>query len=383
MPKKAPITASAQRLVWQRKIDDIGDRIKQKLEVMSGFKDVGGQLKKMQDFLAFFDKSGTGYLNFERICIALKKLNFLGCSRELEAFFNYYDDDCTGTVNYAQMSKEIYGQCGDGRPLFDFTSTGIIEKVRNSVADVGGASGFFHISKRVRANSTNGKISRMGLQDSLQEYGVGPDAVSTAELTLLCNAFDPLHENVINSAHFLQSLIKGTMSYERKLIVRQTFMRFNGAQEMGYVSVNDLVQHFDPAYHPEVIAELLSAQDACLQFRQSFSQGEESEGYVTLAEYLDYFKGVSLAVTNDHAFDMMMRNIIMFQLDGSSGGGFDESMSTSFSSPTLRRLLVTHSNGNQEVVEVLDEMGMGRFDVSSAKDRAREMGVTDIASIRL
>jgi len=382
MPKKAPITASAQRLVWQRKVDDIGARVRQKLEVMSGFKDVGGQLKKMQEFFLFYDKTGSGYLNFDQVSKALKQLNFLGCSRELEAFFNYYDDDCTGQINYVQMSKEIYGKSGDGRPLFDFTTTGIMEKVRNAVADIGGASGHFHISKKLLSYAKNGKVNRMGLANCLTEYGVGSDAVTTAEMSLLCNSFDPLHANQVDVGHFLTAIIKGTMSYERKLIARQTFMRFNGAQEMGYVSVGDLVQHFDPTYHPEVIAELLSVSEAREQFRQSFSQGEESEGYATLAEYLDYFKGVSLAVTSDHSFDLMMRNIIMFQAE-SGAGGFDRSMSASFSSPTLRRLLVTHSNGSQEVVEVLDEMGVGRFDVSSAKDKVREQGVTDIASIRL
>ena len=167
------------------------------------------------------------------------------------------------------------------------------------------------------------------------------------------------------------------MSYERKLIVRETFHRFKGAADMGYVSVGELVSHFQPAYHPEVIAGIISPEAASDQFRYSFSQGQESEGYATLAEYLDYFKGISLAITDDHAFDMLMRNVIMF-----GEPSMDSSLSLS-SSPTLRRLLVTHSDGKQEVVDLVDEMGSGRFDISTAKDRAREQGVYDIATIQL
>ncbi len=384
MPKKTPtITASAQRLVWQRKVDDIAQRMRQKIEIMSQFRDLGGQLKKMQEFFLFFDKSGSGYLNYEQVTVAMKKLNFLGCQREIEAFFNFYDDDCTGKINYVELSKEVYGMSGDGRPHFDFISTGIFEQLRSAIVDIGGASAYYNFSRLFRqAQNASGKISRPDLNAFIRNFGVNETAISGANLTLLCNAFDPGHENFIDVGHFTQSLIKGTMSFERKLIVKQTFNRFSSAQDMGYVSIGDLVDHFDPTYHPEVVAGLLTPGEARQQFKKSFSQGEESEGYVTLAEYLDYFKGISLAVSADQAFDMMMRNIIIFDvaLDGSS---LDRSMSMSFSSPTLRRLLVTHSNGTQEVVEVLDEFGMGRFDVHTAKDKAREQGVVDIAAIKL
>ena len=150
---------------------------------------------------------------------------------------------------------------------------------------------------------------------------------------------------------------------------------------MGYVSVGELVSHMIPSYHPEVIAGLLSEDYARDQFRLSFSQGEESEGYATFAEYLDYFKGVSLGIGDDHAFDMFMRNVILFAEDATSGA-MDQSMALS-SSPTLRRLLVTHSDGKQEVVELVDEMGVGRFDVATAKDKVREQGCFDVKSIKI
>jgi hypothetical protein len=191
-----------------------------------------------------------------------------------------------------------------------------------------------------------------------------------------------MHANTIDVSMFLNTLIRGTMELERKLVVKQTFFRFQSAQDMGYISISELVSHFDPTYHPEVVAGIISGEEAATQFRRSFSQGGESEGYATLAEYLDFFKGVSLAITDDHAFDMFCRNAIMFDVRV-VGAGLDQSMSTSFSSPTLRRVLVTHTNGKQEVVELLDEMGMGRFDVSTAKDRAREQGVYDIQDLKL
>lgn len=383
--KKAlpPPSASKQRLIWARKVDDITARVKQKIEVLSGFKDVGGQVRYCENFFMFFDKSNSGFLNFSQVCIALKKLNFLGCHREIEAWFNYYDDDFTGMMNYSAFANDAYGTSKDARPHFDFSGIAIIEDVREKMVDIGGASGFYELSRllNLRKCGADGSISRMELADCLQQYGIDSNACSDVNMSLLQKAFDPLHNNKVDVAAFLASLIKGTMSYERKLIVKETFHRFRGAQDMGYVSVGELVSHMIPSYHPEVIAGLLSEDYARDQFRLSFSQGEESEGYATFAEYLDYFKGVSLGIGDDHAFDMFMRNVILFAEDATSGA-MDQSMALS-SSPTLRRLLVTHSDGKQEVVELVDEMGVGRFDVATAKDKVREQGCFDVKSIKI
>jgi Ca2+-binding EF-hand superfamily protein len=382
MPKKAPINASMQRLSWRRKVEDIGNRMKQKIEIMSGFKDELQQMRKMIDFFLYYDKKASGYLTFESLSTAMKQLNFLGCQRELEAFFNFYDDDCSGSVNYSDMCKELYGKSVDGRPFFEFLSIGTMEQVRTNIASVGGASGHYEFSRLLKSRAgSSSKVTRSVFMDVLAQYGaVGQ--IKNADLVLVCNAFDPKHENTIDVSQFLNSLIRGTMALERKLIVKQTFFRFQSAQDMGYISISELVSHFDSAYHPEVVAGIISHEEATTQFRRSFSQGGESEGYATLAEYLDYFKGVSLAITDDHAFDMFMRNSIVFD-ERVLSAGLDLSMSASYSSPTLRRVLVTHTDGKQEVVELLDEMGMGRFDVSTAKDRAREQGVYDIQDLKL
>eukprot|EP01034_Spumella_vulgaris_P030506 gene30506-37735_t len=51
--------------------------------------------------------------------------------------------------------------------------------------------------------------------------------------------------------------------------------------------------------------------------------------------------------------------------------------------PTIRRVLVTHTNGTEEVVEIRDELGGMRYDSKYLMDRLTEQGVHNISDIRL
>ena len=53
---------------------------------------------------------------------------------------------------------------------------------------------------------------------------------------------------------------------------------------------------------------MISPEQAAQELLASFEQGGEINGIVTWAEFLDYYKGLSLAIDDDNYFELMIRN---------------------------------------------------------------------------
>jgi hypothetical protein len=49
---------------------------------------------------------------------------------------------------------------------------------------------------------------------------------------------------------------------------------------------------------------------------------------------------------------------------------------------TLRRLVVIHTDGSEEVVEMTDSSTAGRFDIELIVNKLKDIGVNDVASVR-
>jgi Ca2+-binding EF-hand superfamily protein len=374
--KKGELTASESRLQWQKSVVEIGKKIMAKVEVQSGFADIAGQSKYLERYFHFFDSAETGFLTFAQFLGALKKMNFLGCEREAEDFFAFHDDHCSGVIYYSDFTKELYNISDDERPRANDTFTILVEDIRAKLTEKGGASGYQEFSKMVKTISTgSNNISRDDLQMALYDY-CGYGCLSNEEMNALFECYDFKYENKINILYFLNSLIRGCMSYHRKLIVTDIFNHFEGVEETGVVNMSILMKKFDTSFHPEVISDLLSPESALEQFCDAFIQGRESNGQATSSEFLDYFKGLSLSIKDDDAFDLLLRNIFTadadFNLDMTTGSTVDfgkDRLTSPPSSPTLRRLKITKQDGTEEIHEFIDDIGMGRLDVNSAKNR--------------
>lgn len=51
--------------------------------------------------------------------------------------------------------------------------------------------------------------------------------------------------------------------------------------------------------------------------------------------------------------------------------------------PTTRRVLVIHTDGTEETVDLVDELGTTRFDTQYLVGKLTELGIVDISDIRL
>lgn len=167
------------------------------------------------------------------------------------------------------------------------------------------------------------------------------------------------------------SFLQTGMSYERKQIVRDAFRRLD-TQGHGIISVEDILRAYDTSTHPSVAGGTITPSQAAEELMAVFTNGNK-QGYVTWPDFLDYYKGISLAVEDDNYFELMVRNAWHLNDDASQMGGSTTS--------TARRVLIVHNDGRQEVIEVVDNLGAKKFDTELIMKRLRARGITDIAEI--
>jgi calcyphosin len=160
------------------------------------------------------------------------------------------------------------------------------------------------------------------------------------------------------------------MSYERKMLVRKAFNCLD-KDGSGVATIDDILSCYDTTTHPDVAGGNKTPQQAAEEMLATFEQGGKVDGQVTWPEFLDYYKGLSVGIDDDNYFELMMRNA--WHLSGGEG---------SSANSTCRRVLVVHGDGSQEVVEIKDDLGVGKFDVDKISKLLMSQGVRDIANIK-
>ena len=93
---------------------------------------------------------------------------------------------------------------------------------------------------------------------------------------------------------------------------------------------------------------------------------------VVVVVALQRTQDVSASIDDDDYFELMMRNA--WHISG--GEGWCENTAN-------RRVLVVHSDGSQEVVEIENDLGLAADDIAGMRERLTKQGVQDIAKIEL
>jgi Ca2+-binding EF-hand superfamily protein len=97
------------------------------------------------------------------------------------------------------------------------------------------------------------------------------------------------------------------MSFDRKMVILEAFRRLDKSGT-DTVPVYALLQSFDPTTHPCVNEGRITADQAVQFMLNGFKEGHDPNGKVYWAEFLDYYKGISLAVYDDENFELLVRN---------------------------------------------------------------------------
>lgn len=162
------------------------------------------------------------------------------------------------------------------------------------------------------------------------------------------------------------------MSYERKQLVRQAFNLLDSTGD-GVVTVEDILQNYDFSYHPNVVNGSITVQQATNEMLSVFESGSSDvDGRVTWPEFLDYYKGISMSIDDDSYFELMIRNA--WHMSGGEGAAENS---------TCKRVLVTHSDGSEEIIEIKNDLGLNYRDMNEIKRRLERQGVQDIRKVQL
>jgi Ca2+-binding EF-hand superfamily protein len=91
------------------------------------------------------------------------------------------------------------------------------------------------------------------------------------------------------------------------MVTLEAFRRLDPSNS-GSVPVEELLQIYDASTHPSVVEGRITSEQATQFMLNTFREGNELNGKVAWPEFLDYYKGISLAVPDDDTFELLVRN---------------------------------------------------------------------------
>ena len=77
----------------------------------------------------------------------------------------------------------------------------------------------------------------------------------------------------------------------------------------GKVNTQSILRRFNAARHPDVISGKRSAGEATREFITCFDVGYETDGCVTLEEFINHYSNVSCLVGDETAFEALAKHI--------------------------------------------------------------------------
>ncbi|GMI33900.1 hypothetical protein TeGR_g2037 [Tetraparma gracilis] len=129
-------------------------------------------------------------------------------------------------------------------------------------------------------------------------------------------------------------------------LVGQAFQKID-LDGSGVVEPHEVVKAYNADKHPDVISGKKTKDQVLREFLDTFDVGGVKDGMVTKKEFENYYTNIGANIPDDDYFELMIRNA--WHIAG--GKGWCESSAN-------KRVLVTHSDGSQSVVEMQNDLGM-------------------------
>jgi Ca2+-binding EF-hand superfamily protein len=325
----------------------------------------------MQMLFQRLDKNHSGKVSVDELQNMCKYLEFQVDGKSLTALFNRYDLDHSGTLSLTDFCRSLFKSDGDK----EFKAKSAIAKMREVLAERAG--GFetmktMGIQFRIIDRDRTGQLTKDEFEVALNTLFTAFKVKFTpAEKNALFLMFDHDKSGSLDYDEFIRG-IRGDMSDFRLDWVKQAFTILD-KDRSGTVDLNDIDALYDVAQNPNVITGRVSPNDAFNKFIAHWDQN--ADGKITMEEFIENYQWISASISSDDYFELMMRNA--WHISG--GEGWCENTSD-------LRVLVKHSNGAEEVVEVKHDMGLPADPSQKYQEivkRLTQQGVKDIAKIEM
>jgi len=354
-------------LSMDMKVDDMEGRLRGKVESLSGFADEETQCAKLDAIFRHFDSDKSGWISFDEFNAALVRLNFVGVQKEVAALFDRYDADGSGVLSYGEFSAGLFNLRPNvaGNP----ETRSAVERVRRVIAERGGLNGIRTLARIMATmdDSGNRRLDRDEFKFGLRDYGL---ELPEKDFEKVLTAFDRNGDGVIDFDEFLRG-VRGKLNRRRRELILMAYDVLD-VDNSGIVNRADIEKAYDVSQNPDVVTGKKSPDEALTEFMSQWEGTTTTDGIITREEFLDYYKDVSASVDDDDYFELMIRNA--WHISGGEGA---------YANTSNRRVLVVHSDGSQEVVEIKNDMGIAADDTAAMIEALTSQGVTDIKRISL
>ncbi|XP_004450277.2 calcyphosin [Dasypus novemcinctus] len=165
-----------------------------------------------------------------------------------------------------------------------------------------GASGIQGLARFFRRLDQDGSQSLDAgeLRRGLAELGL---ALDVAEAEGVCRRWDRDGSGTLDLEEFLRAL-RPPMSQAREAVVAAAFAKLDRSGD-GVVTVSDLRGVYSGRAHPKVQSGEWTEEEVLRRFLDNFDSPEK-DGQVTLAEFQDYYSGLSASMDTDAEFVAMV-----------------------------------------------------------------------------
>ena len=280
--------------------------------------------------------SNSSFVNPECFLLALTKLGVNLVNREnLLEYFNFYDKDRTGRINYRDFITELFSPLEmrrrkmmeeDPNPLgvnqgvqkkekrkYNLTSSGfrqkieqnldknikLIKKMKKLILSQGGNT-FFDIQKTITKLDVDnsGRIDLDEFNRLCYEFNISltPDEIKT-----VFSCFDPSRTGKIFYEDFL-NIIKEPLNDFRAQLIDQLYDSLN-KNNRGNLEIKSFLGAFnDKKVDPEISDEF---KDNFLTHHDFFSKGKTE---VTYDEFISFFEIISINFKEDTQFEEFIKN---------------------------------------------------------------------------
>jgi len=323
-------------------------------------------LQSLTQLFNRLDVNHSGKIDRREFQAVVKSLGFEGDSRVMNALFNRYDLNNSNVLDIQIFGKMLFSTDFQGKSL------NIMARIREGLSiRAGGFESLRAMARqfRIADRDDSGVLNR-------QEFDVAFDIflncfkikLSQADKNNLFTHFDRDQSGTVSYDEFVRE-IRGPMNSVRESFVQQAFAILD-REGSGLVDERDVANIYDVSTNPSVKSGKMSEVDALNLFLTAL--GGES-GQITWEQFKEHYEWVSSSIDNDDYFELMMRNA--WHISG--GQGWAENTSD-------LRVLVRHSDGSEEVVELQNDMSLPldpKQRYNEVLQRLAREGVRDISKV--
>lgn len=369
-----------ERVAIDEKVVAVYAELREKMNIQTGYGDELTKIRAVLHHFRYSDPSGAGLITFDQFLVFMLRLNFVGINAIVEEIFNRYDPDFTG---YADSHDIAYGFFNRSSfPQLSGESLSLMEDIRQ-LWQSRGLFGPLDFCQALRHFPEVDAEGNMYWRSALGEIGyVLENRWSNEELTTLLKEFD-LHKNGSFSVPMFIRVFLSGMNFDRKRLVRALFDKLD-ARNQGFVSESTIRRAYVGGTSSATVhgfrLDSMSTDRVLKYMQQHPSVVTPNE--IPWPAFLSFYTAVSMGNDDHTVFEFIVRNSWSIEYDISytlSPAGKKKGPND----PARRGLLIKHSSGREEVVDVIDELGKTRLDTRSLSAICEARGIHDIADIRI